>query len=157
LRTRCHKCGGSLQVDRLRSAFDETADRKNLSLSIILSNKISANFEPGGTTYTVPSMPPGKLQCVETQPNSYQVKHLSIHRKFVANTTDGTPKRSMLLEKEAFPRPLKFESGRITVDGVLLPDPELWHTLYQGPPPEKFDGEVAAQSIDDFIGRKRSR
>ena len=107
--------------------------------------------------YTVPNMPPGKLQCVESAPSLFQLNHLEIHRKFVTNTTDGTQKRSLLLEKEAMPKPLKFESGRFKVNGVFLPDPEFWHTLFEGPPPTKFDEKVTAQSVDDFIGRKRQR
>ena len=73
-------------------------------------------------------------------------------------TADGTPKKNLVMTEAAMPKPLNYEPGRFKVDGVLLPDPHDWHTLSAGnKEPSRFDIKVAPQSIDDFVGRKRSR
>lgn len=59
----------------------------------------STNNGEDGNVYIMPDIALNLLQFVETAPTLFQKNQLSIERKFVLNTADGSPKRDLLLTK----------------------------------------------------------
>ena len=91
------------------------------------------------------------LQFVETAPTTFQRNQLSIERKFVLNTADGSLKRDLLLTKAAMPKPVAFVAGKYQIDGVLLPPPELWFSRNtSASADENFDVPVDFSSLEDL-------
>ena len=116
-----------------------------------------ANHEPEGTVYSLPTVTPGKLQCIEATPTAYQANLLHVHRKFVVGTADGSPKRDLILTTAAMPKPVNFVGGRFKVNGVLLPEPCEWFTLAASEPSDGFDDKAEVLSCNDFLACKRPR
>jgi hypothetical protein len=83
----------------------------------------STNNGEDGNVYIMPGIASNLLQFVETAPTLLQKNQLSIVRKFVLNTADGSAKYDLLLAIAAMPKPVAFVAGKCQIDGVLLPSP----------------------------------
>ena len=110
----------------------------------------STNNGEDGNVYIMPDIALNLLQFVETATTLFQKNQLSIERKFVLNTADGSPKRDLLLTKAAMPKPVAFVAGKYQIDGVLLPSPELWSTRNASSGDENFDVAVDLSSLEDL-------
>ena len=109
-----------------------------------------ANHQPGGTVYILPRVAANILQFGDVGPTTYQANQMRVHRRLMLKTMDNSPKKDLVLTRAAMPIPFAFVAGRFSIDGIPLPQPDLWHKLKISVDDDDFDVAVPPIAFVDL-------